>query len=126
MQEAWDGFSTQEARDAHLECARKINASSLREFKSSIGYTYSVMRGLVESLATMIIRSKDSRAYHNWVQRLDVRCSCDYDTEEKTCEITFSIVHQTHMNWYWKKNVTSINSLKRRNRAVIMNIVNGA
>lgn len=74
---------------------------------------YADQMGMLKDLEAMICRSKDSLSYYNYVEKGHLRCACFYEPDDKCCRIEFSLVTDSHVNWYWKKNICSINAVRK-------------
>lgn len=121
MYDGWCGRGTETNRLYHLAVCRDLR-SILANFSAAHGsfsQIYAEMQSMLQNLTEMICKNKDSFAYYNYVQRGNLRCACIYDTEEKITSIEFSVVPTQTLNWYWKKNICSINGLKRESRRAL-------
>lgn len=124
MYDAWCGRGSETTRVYHLgqckELVALVQQYSWPTWKDkSFSQFYATMQTMLKELATMIVRSKDALSYYNYVQRGNLRCACHYDTEQKITSIEFSVVPTQTLNWYWKKNICSINNLEKDSRRAL-------
>lgn len=121
MYDSWCGRGTETNRTYHLAKCKELH-TLLQQYNwamykdTSFSQFYATMQTMLKNLAEMISRSKNSLSYYNYVERGNLRCACFYEPDDKVCRIEFSIVPTQCLNWYWKKNICSINGLSKKSR----------